>query len=81
MRRKTHQRAGVILKTTCTINVRPTVAICLSRSSGALRGLYTEIKFENAAAETNMADEENLPPGWEKRMSRSSGDKTQATRS
>lgn len=39
-----------------------------------------EIKLVNAAAYNIMADEENLPAGWEKRMSRSSGKEIPATR-
>lgn len=43
-------------------------------------GSYIEIKSVNAAEEkkNTMADDEKMPPGWEKRMSRSSGKETEA---
>uniref|UniRef100_A0A087XFX7 Peptidyl-prolyl cis-trans isomerase n=1 Tax=Poecilia formosa TaxID=48698 RepID=A0A087XFX7_POEFO len=66
-----HRRAGQELKTTCIENKLLTVVSCAVTPS--LLRCNSELKVENVATTTNMGDEENLPSGWEKRMSRSSG--------
>lgn len=63
--------ADLTRKTTLAVNERPTVAIHLAALSWYTVALKLTLKTLQVG--TSMADEEKLPPGWEKRMSRNSG--------